>query len=87
MGTTNAEVIRCLRNVRSEDLTRVLRMVLFLVFRDIKCKECATNFIDGDKRIRYGLSDRLKVLKLDLFRNSTPSSNCCVAPVLRSSYT
>jgi transposase-like protein len=35
-----------------------------------KCKECATNFIDGDKRIRYGLSDRLKVLKLDLFPNS-----------------
>jgi hypothetical protein len=26
-------------------------------------------------------------LSLDLFRNSTPSLNCCVAPVLRSSCT
>jgi transposase-like protein len=31
-----------------------------------KCKECFSNFIDGDKRIKYGLGDRLKVLKLYL---------------------
>lgn len=31
-----------------------------------KCKECGYNFIKGDKRIKYGISDRLKVLKLYL---------------------
>ena len=31
-----------------------------------KCKECGYNFIEGDKRIKYGLVDRLKVLKLYL---------------------
>ena len=31
-----------------------------------KCKLCGYNFIGGDKRIKYGISDRLKVLKLYL---------------------
>jgi transposase-like protein len=31
-----------------------------------KCKECSANFIDGDKRKKYGAADRLKVIKLYL---------------------
>jgi transposase-like protein len=31
-----------------------------------KCKECGTNFVEGDKRQKYTLMDRLKVLKLYL---------------------
>ena len=31
-----------------------------------KCKECGTNFVEGDKRQKYKLMDRLKVLKLYL---------------------
>ena len=31
-----------------------------------KCKECGTNFIVGDKRQKYELCDRLKVIKLYL---------------------
>ena len=31
-----------------------------------KCKECWVNFIAGDKRIKYQISDHLKVLKLYL---------------------
>lgn len=31
-----------------------------------KCKECGVNFVEGDKRQKYTLHDRLKVLKLYL---------------------
>ena len=31
-----------------------------------KCKDCGHNYIEGDKRFKYGLSDHLKVLKLYL---------------------
>ncbi len=31
-----------------------------------KCKECACNFIHGDKRQKYTMQDRLKVIKLYL---------------------
>jgi transposase-like protein len=31
-----------------------------------KCKECGMNFVEGDKRQKYTLTDRLKVLKLYL---------------------
>lgn len=31
-----------------------------------KCKDCGCNFIEGDKRVKYGLKDRLKVIKLYL---------------------
>ena len=31
-----------------------------------KCKECGMNFVEGDKRQKYTLADRLKVLKLYL---------------------
>ncbi len=31
-----------------------------------KCKECGANFIEGDKRKKYALADRLKVIKLYL---------------------
>jgi len=31
-----------------------------------KCKECAYNFVEGDDRQKYDMSDRLKVIKLYL---------------------
>ena len=31
-----------------------------------RCKECGMNFIEGDKRIKYKLQDKLKFLKLYL---------------------
>ena len=31
-----------------------------------RCKKCGYNFIEGDKRIKYGIADRLKILKLYL---------------------
>lgn len=31
-----------------------------------KCKECSNNFVEGDRRQKYQLSDRLKVIKLYL---------------------
>lgn len=31
-----------------------------------RCKECSHNFVEGDKRQKYQLSDRLKVIKLYL---------------------
>ena len=31
-----------------------------------KCKECGINFIEGDKRVKYGIQDHLKVIKLYL---------------------
>lgn len=31
-----------------------------------KCKDCGVNFIEGDKRVKYGAQDKLKVLKLYL---------------------
>ena len=31
-----------------------------------KCKECAANFVDGDKRLKYSSADHLKVIKLYL---------------------
>ncbi len=31
-----------------------------------KCKKCGANFIEGDKRKKYTLADRLKVIKLYL---------------------
>ncbi len=31
-----------------------------------KCKSCAANFIEGDKRIKYTSMDRLKIIKLYL---------------------
>ena len=31
-----------------------------------KCKECLSNFVDGDKRQKYTQQDRLKVIKLYL---------------------
>jgi transposase len=31
-----------------------------------KCKECLSNFVDGDKRLKYTQQDRLKVIKLYL---------------------
>ena len=29
-----------------------------------RCKQCSSNFIEGDKRIKYGSRDHLKVIKL-----------------------
>jgi transposase-like protein len=48
------------------DLTKSVKNGFVFGVQRYKCKECASNFIDGDKRIRYGLPDRLKVLKLYL---------------------
>lgn len=31
-----------------------------------RCKECMVNFVDGDKRQKYTMTDRLKVIKLYL---------------------
>ena len=31
-----------------------------------RCKECSNNFVEGDKRQKYQLADRLKVIKLYL---------------------
>ncbi len=31
-----------------------------------KCKDCVSNFVDGDKRQKYTQQDRLKVIKLYL---------------------
>ena len=31
-----------------------------------RCQDCRYNFIEGDKRVRYNASDRLKVIKLYL---------------------
>ena len=34
-----------------------------------KCKDCAYNYIDGDKRQKYTIKDKLKVIKLYLENN------------------
>ena len=47
----------CIRYVKNGYVQEVQRY---------KCKQCGCNFVEGDKRIKYGSRDHLKVIKLYL---------------------